>query len=241
LERKTLLEVKDLRVHYEAVEALRGVSLRVPEASTVIVIGANGAGKSTLLKTISGLLQPTTGSIVFDGTTISPMTPQEITRKGVVHVPEGRRVFPYMSVLDNLKIGADARSDRDGSTTASKLEEVYRRFPILRDRRKQQAGSLSGGEQQMLAIGRALMAGPRLILMDEPSLGLAPMVVREVAETISSIRAEGVSILLVEQNARMALHLADWGYVLEVGSFVFEGSPTALSTNDQVRRAYLGG
>ncbi len=235
-----LLEVSDIRVHYDRVEALKGISMNIDEGSIVVLIGANGAGKSTVLRTISGLNRPTSGQILFRGESINQLPPQSIVAEGIAHVPERRRVFPYMTVYENLRMGAYLRKDREG--VSRDLEMVHRRFPILEERAKQQAGSLSGGEQQMLAIARALMAKPILLLLDEPSLGLSPLMVKTIGEIITDLnRKDGLSILLVEQNARLALKLAQWGYVMETGSIILDGDVKKLANDERVKKAYLGG
>jgi branched-chain amino acid transport system ATP-binding protein len=234
-----VLELHGLRAAYGPVEALRGVDLEVRAGELVCLLGANGAGKSSTLRAISGLVRPTGGRIVFDGRTISGLEPAAILTAGVAHCPEGRRVFPYLTVQENLVMGAFVRRDRDGIT--ADLERVCAHFPILGERRRQAAGTLSGGEQQMLAIGRALMARPRLILFDEPSLGLAPTVVETTFGIIADIRRQGTTVLMVEQNAYLALQMADRGYVMETGRIVLSGAARELMTNDHVRRAYLGG
>lgn len=235
-----ILELKNLIVHYEKVRALKGISLAMEEKSIVTLIGANGAGKSTTLKTISGLKQPTSGEIWFSAQRINSLSPHAIVSLGIAQVPEGRRVFPQMSVFENLIMGAYLRKDREG--IFRDLDRVYAHFPILKERGTQAGGSLSGGEQQMLAMGRALMASPKLLLLDEPSLGLSPMLVKEIGKIIVNInQQEGVSIILVEQNARMALKLSNQGYVLETGKIVLFGPSVDLLNNDHVRRAYLGG
>lgn len=234
-----LLKIKDLRVHYQKVEAVKGVSMEVEEGSIVAFIGANGAGKSTILRTISGLKAPTSGEIWFKDQRIDKKAPQHIVKAGISQCPEGRRVFPYMSVLENLMMGAYTRKDRAG--IKNDLENVYRHFPRLKERTKQAAGTLSGGEQQMLAMGRALMAGPKLMLLDEPSLGLSPLLVQEIAKIIREINSDGVSIILVEQNATMALRLAQKGYVLETGRVALEGQAKELLVDQHVKAAYLGG
>jgi branched-chain amino acid transport system ATP-binding protein len=223
---------------YDDVICLSGVSLDVRQGEIVTLIGANGAGKSTALKTISGLLVPRAGRIVFDGRDIAGLMPDRIVAAGLVHVPEGRRVFPELSVEDNLRAGAYLVRDR--TEMRATLTEVYRRFPLLAERRKQLAGTLSGGEQQMLAFGRALMAGPRLLMLDEPSLGLAPRMVDEVMRSIRLFRESGVTVLLIEQNANLALRLADRAYVMETGRIVMTGSGAQLLANEHVRRSYLG-
>ena len=224
---------------YGPVTALAGISLTVEAAEFVCLIGANGAGKSTTLKTISGLVPAAAGRIRFDGHDIHGLPAREILRRGIAHCPEGRRVFPYMTVDENLAMGAYLR--RDHAAVAADLERVFAHFPILAERRRQPAGTLSGGEQQMLAIGRALMARPRLILFDEPSLGLAPTIVEAVFSIIAGIQREGTTVLMVEQNAYMALKLASRAYVLETGRIVLEGPAHALAENEHVRKAYLGG
>jgi branched-chain amino acid transport system ATP-binding protein len=238
-----LLEVSGLSARYGAVAALRDVSLEVRAGELVALIGANGAGKSTLLRTIAGLVAPTAGRVALDGQDVTGQAPEAMIRAGVALVPERRRVFAPLTVLDNLELGGYALPrgrDFRGRLEAG-VEEAYRLFPVLRRRRDQLAGTLSGGEQQMLAIGRALMTRPRLLLCDEPSLGLAPLVVAEIMRLLSTLRAEGTTILLVEQNARMALRAADRAYVLEVGSVVLSGAATDLLEDDQLKAAYLGG
>jgi branched-chain amino acid transport system ATP-binding protein len=234
-----LLEVKNIRVHYGKAEALRGVSLRVDEGEIITLIGANGAGKTTTLSTISGIVPPTSGEIWFKGKRINGMPPHAILRLGIAHIPEGRRVFATMTVLENLETGAYLRKDK--RAISKDLDNIYESFPVLKARRGQAAGSLSGGEQQMLAIGRALMANPRLLLMDEPSLGLSPVLVDEVGDIVRDINRSGVTIVLVEQNARMALRLANRVYVLEVGSITLEGDTDNLLHDEYVQKAYLGG
>ncbi len=233
-----LLELKGLNVHYSKVHAITDISIQIDEGQIVTLIGANGAGKSTTLRTISGLKRATTGSVWFDGQRIDKLAPEKIVRLGIAHVPEGRQVFPDLSVNENLITGAYLRKDKDG--IAKNLEEVQEHFPILKERRNQRAKTLSGGEQQMLAMGRALMSNPRLILMDEPSLGLSPVMVQEVAKIIREINAKGVPVVLVEQNAELALSLANYGYVLETGRIALEGKAEDLHENEHVRHAYLG-
>jgi len=233
-----MLLVKDVRVHYGKAEAIKGVTIEVAEGAVVGNIGANGAGKSTILKAVSGLMPITSGEIWFMGRRIDKMAPHNIVRLGIVHIPEGRRLFPYMSVLANLQIGAYLMKDR--SNVRKDLDQIFERFPRLWERRHQQASTLSGGEQQMLAIGRGLMARPRLLLMDEPSLGLAPLVVKELATIISDINKSGISVLLVEQNAGLVTQVAERGYVLEVGKIVLEGSMKEIMNNEIVQRAFLG-
>ncbi len=234
-----LLNLKDVTVRYGIAEALKGISLEMAERSVASVVGANGAGKSTILKAISGLIPLTSGEIWFSGNKVSGMAAHEIVKLGVAHVPEGRRPFPYMTVLANLKIGAYLRKDQNGIN--KDLDEIFGRFPRLRERRHQKAGTLSGGEQQMLAIGRGLMAKPQLILMDEPSVGLAPLVIQELANVIGDIHKSGISVLLVEQNAGLVTQISDQAYVLEVGKIVLKGNLKELMANDLVRRAFLGG
>ncbi|WP_073342627.1 ABC transporter ATP-binding protein [Caldanaerobius fijiensis] len=234
-----MLELKDLHVYYGAIHALQGISLKVEEGEIVTLIGANGAGKSTTLNTISGLNRVQNGSIIFNGKDITRMSPPDIVKLGICQVPEGRRIFPNMTVLENLELGAYLRSDKEG--IKKDLEDVYRRFPRLLERKGQLAGTLSGGEQQMLAIGRALMSRPRLLLMDEPSMGLAPIIVKDIFNIIKEINQSGTTILLVEQNARMALSIAHRGYVLETGRITLEGPAKELADNPQVQKAYLGG
>lgn len=233
-----LLELENVSARYGAIQALRSVSLEVDSGQIVSLIGANGAGKSTTLRVISGLVRPSEGDIRFNGKSLLKLTPPEIVGLGVVQCPEGRQVFARMSVEDNLKLGAYAR--RKESDFLAPMEQVFELFPVLRERRRQLAGTLSGGEQQMLAVGRALMARPRVLLMDEPSLGLAPVVVERIFEVIKQIVAEGLTILLVEQNANLALSISHHAYVLEVGSVVLSGSGQELLNNDKVRAAYLG-
>ena len=236
---KPLLEITDLEVGYGAIVALRGVSLAVHSGEVVSLIGANGAGKTTLLRTISGLLTPRRGSIRFDGQELVRLGAHLIVRRGVSQVPEGRIVFPNLTVRDNLDLGAYIRNDR--AQVRADLERMYALFPRLRERERQRAGTLSGGEQQMLAIARALMSKPRLLLMDEPSLGLAPILVREIFRTVAEISRQGMTILLVEQNAHMALGIADRGYVMETGNIVLSDSRENLLRNAEVKNAYLGG
>jgi len=234
-----MLTLEGLTAGYGRITALHGVSLTVGEAEFVCLIGANGAGKSTTLKAISGLVRAGAGRIVFDGQEIQRLAPQEILRRGIAHCPEGRRVFPHMTVGENLLMGAYVRTD--AAAVATDMERVFGHFPILAERRRQTAGTLSGGEQQMLAIGRCLMARPRLILFDEPSLGLAPTVTESVFRIIAGIQREGTTVLMVEQNAYMALQLAARAYVMETGRITLEGPARALMQNDRVKKAYLGG
>ena len=233
-----LLEVDDLHVAYGSIEALKGITFTVDEGEVVTLIGSNGAGKTTTLRTISGLLRPSEGEIRFDGRPIHMLPAHEIVALGVAHSPEGRRVFPRMTVAENLEMGAFIR--KDDSSVAEDMKRVFELFPILEERRSQAAGTLSGGEQQMLAIGRALMARPRMLMLDEPSLGLAPLVVQRIFETITEINGSGVTILLVEQNAQQALAHADRGYVIETGRIVLDDEASALLDNEAVRKAYLG-
>ncbi len=233
-----MLNIKDLHTHYGHVQALKGVSLNVEEGEIVTLIGNNGAGKSTLLKTISGLVRPSSGSIEFRGQPIEELPSEDIVRLGISQAPEGRRVFPRSSVLENLEMGAYVRNDQ--KAIQQDIEAMMSRFPILGERKHQLAGTLSGGEQQMLTIARALMSRPRLMMLDEPSLGLMPTLVKKVFEIIKEIHAEGTTILLVEQNARKALAVADRGYVLETGNIVLYGAAEELRNNDEVRKAYLG-
>jgi len=234
-----MLTLEGLTAGYGRITALHGVSLTVGAAELVCLIGANGAGKSTTLKAISGLVRAGAGRIVFDGQEIQRLAPQEILRRGIAHCPEGRRVFPHMTVGENLLMGAYVRTD--AAAVATDMERVFGHFPILAERRRQTAGTLSGGEQQMLAIGRCLMARPRLILFDEPSLGLAPTVTESVFRIIAGIQREGTTVLMVEQNAYMALQLAARAYVMETGRITLEGPAGDLMQNEQVRKAYLGG
>ena len=233
-----MLEVRDLHVAYGGIRPLRGVNLAVPDGKIVTLIGANGAGKSTLLRTISGLVKAESGSITYDGKELLGMPINKILELGIAQVPEGRRVFTNLSVLENLKIGAYLRKDKAG--IQKDIEWVYELFPRLQERSWQMAGTLSGGEQQMLAVGRALMSRPKLMMMDEPSLGLAPLVVKGIFEIIREINRQGVTVLLIEQNANMALKTADLAYVLETGEITLHGTGAELLTNEAVKRAYLG-
>ena len=233
-----LLEVSDVRTFYGNIEALKGISLTVDEGEVVTLIGSNGAGKSTTLRSISGLTPPREGSIKFEGTEIGEVPPQEIVERGISLAPEGRHVFPRMSVRENLDLGAYLRKDRDG--IEKDRERVFSLFPRLKERERQKGGTMSGGEQQMLAIGRALMANPRLLLLDEPSMGIAPILVERIYETIAEINRQGTTILLVEQNANYALEVSKRGYVLETGKVALEDESTALRSNPDVQKAYLG-
>jgi branched-chain amino acid transport system ATP-binding protein len=234
-----MLKINEIDVFYGNIHALKNVSLEINEGEIVTLIGANGAGKSTLLKTISGLLKPKNGEITFEDGSIAGKVAQAIVKKGISHVPEGRRIFAGMTVEENLELGAYLRKDKQG--IREDFEKVYRLFPRLLERKKQQAGTLSGGEQQMLAMGRALMARPRLLLLDEPSMGLAPLLVKTIFEIIREINKTGTTILLVEQNANMALSIADRAYVIETGKIVAAGTAEELNQSDQIRNAYLGG
>jgi len=234
----TFFSIDDLRVKYGGVEAISGIALEVAQGEVVALIGSNGAGKTTILRTISGLIRPSSGEIRFLDQRIDSSPPPQIVKMGIAHVPEGRRIFPYLTVMQNLHLGAYLRHDRE--EMHQDFERVFGLFPRLKERRNQPGGTLSGGEQQMLAIARALMARPTLLLMDEPSLGLAPVVVAEVGQMIRTINKTGTTIMLVEQNARMALRLAHRGYVLETGQVVLEGRARELAKDEQVKRTYLG-
>lgn len=234
-----MLEIRELEVYYGIIRALKKISLHVEKGEIVTLIGANGAGKTTALRTISGLLRPTSGSILLNGDDITQVSPRERVRKGMSHVPEGRRMFPDMSVLENLELGAFLRRDKEA--IEEDLTRVYERFPVLYERRKQMAGTLSGGEQQMLAIGRALMSRPEVLLLDEPSMGLAPLLVQEIFNMIRTINESGTTVLLVEQNANMALQIASRAYVLETGSIVLSGEAKELMESEEIKKAYLGG
>ncbi len=233
-----MLEIKDLHVHYGAIHALKGISLTVDGGELVSLIGANGAGKTTTLHTISGLLTASSGEVLLDGENIQKIPANTIIQKGMAHVPEGRHVFARMTVEENLRMGAYII--RDQKRIADNLEKVYGHFPRLKERRRQLAGTLSGGEQQMLATGRALMTDPKILLMDEPSMGLSPILVKEIFSIIQTLHESGITILLVEQNAKMALGVSDRAYVLETGKISMEGSAAELAADDRVRRAYLG-
>lgn len=234
----SMLEVKDLQVYYGMIQAIKGVSFHVEKGEVIALIGANGAGKTTILHTISGLLSPKSGSVVFEGKDILKVPGHKIVSMGMAHVPEGRRVFAQLSVYQNLRMGAYTRSDKD--EISETLNMVFERFPRLAERQNQLAGTLSGGEQQMLAMGRALMSHPKLILMDEPSMGLSPIFVNEIFHIIQEVSKSGTTVLLVEQNARKALSIADRAYVLETGNIVLEGNAGDLLNNDSIRKAYLG-
>jgi branched-chain amino acid transport system ATP-binding protein len=232
------LDMRNLHVYYGKIEALHGVSLKVGRDQIVTLIGANGAGKSTTLRAISGILSLAQGDVVFDGERLNNLAAHKVVSKGIVHVPEGRRIFGRLSVAENLKAGAFLRNDKDGIKETEERALVM--FPRLRERYNQTAGTLSGGEQQMLAMARALMSGPKVLLMDEPSMGLAPILVEQIFDTILEIRKQGVAVLLVEQNAFLALQIADYGYVIETGEIVLEGPGQDLLVNDKVKEAYLG-
>ena len=233
-----MLKIKDLHVSYGGIRALRGVDLEVPDGKIVTLVGANGAGKSTTLRTISGLVKAESGSITYDGKELLGLSINKILEQGIAQSPEGRRVFPNLTVLENLKIGAYLRKDRDG--IEKDVRWIYELFPRLEERHWQPAGTLSGGEQQMLAVGRALMSRPKLLMMDEPSLGLAPLVVQGIFDIIRTINQQGVTVLLIEQNANMALKIADYAYVLETGCITKSGTGAALLADESIKEAYLG-
>jgi branched-chain amino acid transport system ATP-binding protein len=233
-----MLKVNDIHVYYDAIHALKGLSFSIETGELVTLLGANGAGKTTTLKTVSGLLRPRKGSIELEGALLEKIDAHEIVHRGVAHAPEGRKVFPRFTVLENLKIGGYTRDKR---ALSAELDFVFQMFPRLKERQTQYAGTLSGGEQQMLSIGRALMAKPKLLLLDEPSMGLAPKFVEQILETIRAINKAGVTVLLVEQNAAMALVISHRGYVLETGQIILQGTSSELAGNDRVRQAYLGG
>ena len=233
-----MLEIRDIQVYYGMIQAIKGISLDVNEGEVTALIGANGAGKTTTLHTITGLLKPKAGSIMFEGTDITKVPAHKIVSMGMAHVPEGRRVFAQLSVYDNLKMGAYTRKDKN--EIEESLEMVYRRFPRLEERKNQMAGTLSGGEQQMLAMGRALMSKPKIILMDEPSMGLSPIFVNEIFDIIQEVSAGGTTVLLVEQNAKKALSIADRAYVLETGNITLDGAAKVLMNDDSIKKAYLG-
>jgi len=232
------LEIRDLHVSYGGIRALKGIDLTVEEGQIVTLIGANGAGKSTTLRAISGLQKPQSGSILYGGEELVGLPAKEIVRRGIIHVPEGRRVFPDMTVAENLKIGAFLRKDKDG--IASDMDYVYSLFPRLKERSWQPAGTLSGGEQPMLAVGRGRVSRPKVLMMDEPSLGLAPLIVKDIFSIIRRVNADGITVLLIEQNANAALRIADYGYVLETGVIALTGTGEELLRNESVREAYLG-
>lgn len=236
---ETMLKINDINVYYGAIHAIKGISLDVNKGEIVTLIGANGAGKSTILRTISGLLKPKSGSLSFEGTEIGGMPAHDIVKLGISQVPEGRRIFAEMSVMENLELGAFIRNDKDG--IKEDFEMVFKRFPRLLERKDQLAGTLSGGEQQMLAMGRALMSRPRLLLLDEPSMGLAPLLIKEIFNIIVDINKAGTTVLLVEQNANMALSIAHRAYVLETGRITLSGDARELAASEDVRKAYLGG
>ena len=233
-----MLEVKDLQVSYGMIQAIKGISFEVNQGEVIALIGANGAGKTTILHTVTGLLAPKKGSIIFEGQDITKVPAHKIVSMGMAHVPEGRRVFAQLSVYDNLKMGAYTRTDKN--EIEESLEMVYKRFPRLQERKNQMAGTLSGGEQQMLAMGRALMSKPKIILMDEPSMGLSPIFVNEIFNIIQEVSASGTTVLLVEQNAKKALSIADRAYVLETGNIALEGDAKILMNDDSIKKAYLG-
>lgn len=233
-----MLEIKDLEVFYGMIQAIKGVSFEVNEGEVIALIGANGAGKTTILHTVTGLLEAKKGSVIFDGKDITKVPAHKIVSMGMAHVPEGRRVFSNLTVFQNLKMGAYTRKDK--TELEETLQTVYKRFPRLEERQNQLAGTLSGGEQQMLAMGRALMSHPRILLMDEPSMGLSPIFVNEIFDIIKKVSAGGTTVLLVEQNAKKALSISDRGYVLETGKIVLEGKSDELLNNDSIRKAYLG-
>lgn len=233
-----MLEIKNLNVSYGAIHAIHDVSLTVNDGEIVSLIGANGAGKTTILHTITGLKKAESGSMIYDGHDLTKTEPSKIITLGMAHVPEGRHIFPAMTVAENLEMGAYIRNDKDGIQKS--VKEVFERFPRLKERRKQLAGTLSGGEQQMLAVGRALMSNPKIILMDEPSMGLSPLLVKEIFHIIQEVHKQGITVLLVEQNAKMALSIADRAYVLETGSISMSGDAKELLNNEQVKKAYLG-
>ncbi len=233
-----MLEVKDLKVYYGMIQAIKGISFEVNEGEVIALIGANGAGKTTTLQTITGMIAPKSGAILFEGQDITKVPGHKIVAMGMAHVPEGRRVFAELSVFENLKLGAYTRKDK--TEVAETLERVYRSFPRLKERKNQSAGTLSGGEQQMLAMGRALMSRPRIILMDEPSMGLSPIFVEEIFHIIQEISASGTTVLLVEQNAKKALSIANRAYVLETGNIVLSGDAKALMNDESIKKAYLG-
>ena len=235
----TLLTVENIQTYYGNVAALNGISFRVDEGRIVTLLGSNGAGKSTTLRTVSGLINPSAGKVIFCGEDITKLPPHEIVKRGLVHLPEGRHIFKDLTVAENLELGSYTL--KDNNERKRRMTSVFERFPILGQRRKQPGGTLSGGEQQMLAIGRGLMANPKLLLLDEPSMGIAPLIVKDISNIIRTLHAEGTTILLVEQNAKMALGLADYGYVLDTGNIVLEGKGADLRRDEKVVKAYLGG
>lgn len=234
-----MLKVEDINVYYGAIHAIKGISIEVNDGEIVALIGSNGAGKSTTMRTISGLMRPKTGKVTMDGIDLTNVPAHKIVGMGLCQVPEGRHVFANMTVLENLELGAYLRNDKDG--IAKDMEDVFEKFPRLKERKDQIAGTLSGGEQQMLAMGRALMSRPKILLLDEPSMGLAPLLVKEIFNIIKEINASGTTILLVEQNANMALSIADKAYVLETGRITLSGTAKELASSEEVRKAYLGG
>ncbi|MEU8544478.1 ABC transporter ATP-binding protein [Streptomyces sp. NPDC048717] len=233
-----LLEVENLRVAYGKIEAVKGISFSVEAGQVVSLIGTNGAGKTTTLRTLSGLIKPAGGKMTFNGEVLNGIPAHKMVARGMAHSPEGRHIFPKLSIAENLQLGAFLRKDKDG--IARDIQRAYDLFPILGERRKQAAGTLSGGEQQMLAMGRALMSQPKLLMLDEPSMGLSPIMMQKIMETIATLKAEGMTILLIEQNAQAALSLADYGYVLEVGTIKLHGTGADLLVDDEVRKTYLG-
>ena len=233
-----MLEIRDLSVYYGVIQALKGISFDVNEGEVIALIGANGAGKTTTLHTLTGILPAKTGSIRFNGVELTKTPAHKIVKMGIAHVPEGRRIFQQLTVLDNLRLGAFTRNDKDG--IAEDMQKIYKRFPRLEERKSQIAGTLSGGEQQMLAMGRALMSRPKIVVMDEPSMGLSPILVSEIFDIIESIRKDGTTVLLVEQNAKKALSIADRAYVLETGRITLSGKASDLISDEKVRKAYLG-
>lgn len=234
----SMLEIKDLQVYYGVIQAIKGISFHVEQGEIIALIGSNGAGKTTTLQTITGMLQPKAGQIIFEGKDITKVPGHEIVAMGMAHVPEGRRVFAELSVLENLRLGAYTRKDKN--EVEESLQKIYQSFPRLEERKNQPAGTLSGGEQQMLAMGRALMSKPRIVLMDEPSMGLSPILVQEIFRIIEDISASGTTVLLVEQNANKALSIADRAYVLETGNIVLEGKASDLLADEAIKKAYLG-
>ncbi|MBP1044160.1 ABC transporter ATP-binding protein [Vagococcus sp. BWB3-3] len=234
-----MLKVNDISVHYGVIEAVRKITFEVNQGEIVSLVGANGAGKTTILRTISGLIRPTTGTVEFEGVAIEKVPPQKIVAAGLSQVPEGRHIFPGLTVLENLEMGAFLRKNKEENKKM--MKEVFERFPILAERKGQDASTLSGGEQQMLAMGRALMSQPKLLLLDEPSMGLAPIFIKEIFNIIQDIQKQGTTVLLIEQNANMALSIADRGYVLETGKIVLSGTGQELLASEEVQKAYLGG